>query len=46
MRIAVIGAGAMGALYGGLLARSGQQVTLVWALPFKLGQGSQVVRGL
>jgi 2-dehydropantoate 2-reductase len=29
MRIAVIGAGAMGALYGGLLARSGQQVTLV-----------------
>ena len=29
MRIAVIGAGAMGALYGGLLAKSGRQVTLV-----------------
>lgn len=33
MRICVIGAGAMGCLYGGLLARSGVEVTLVdtWA---------------
>jgi 2-dehydropantoate 2-reductase len=33
MRIAVIGAGAMGSVYGGLLARSGHAVTLVdtWA---------------
>jgi len=33
MRIAVIGAGAMGCLYGGLLARSGKDVVLVdlWA---------------
>jgi 2-dehydropantoate 2-reductase len=29
MHICVIGAGAMGSLYGGLLARSGQQVTLI-----------------
>jgi len=29
MRIVVIGAGAMGSLYGGLLARSGHEVTLV-----------------
>jgi len=33
MRICIIGAGAMGSLYGGLLARSGQDVTLLDTWP-------------
>ena len=49
MRIAVIGAGAMGCLYGGLLARAGHDVTLVdgWAAHVAaIGEGGLRLDGL